>query len=207
MSTECRECKGTVSSEAKSCPHCGTPVADATSDAVAAASPATKSKSKLSDRLTLLAVALIVAGAAAWFLLPPSGREGAGRAFRNIVRAEQTVTDETFDVSAGTYRRMSFRLRKEAKVTVRLAVRDGAAVDLYLMDSQQGREFDQATQKLFGAEFPYKQALSRQSVREYVEAAVLPLGEWHFVIRSTDPPPLMGKGRSSRVYLKVAVQG
>jgi hypothetical protein len=61
---------------------------------------------------------------------------------------------------------MSFRLNKEAKVTVRLAVRDGSAVDLYLMDSQQGREFDQATQKLFGAEFHYKQGLSRQSVRE-----------------------------------------
>jgi len=35
---------------------------------------------------------------------------------------------------------MSFRLRKEAQVSVRLAVRDGSAVDLYLMDSQQGRE-------------------------------------------------------------------
>ena len=56
------------------------------------------------------------------------------------MHAEQTVTDETFDVSAGTYRQMSFRLRKEAQVSVRLAVRDGSAVDLYLMDSQQGRE-------------------------------------------------------------------
>jgi len=35
---------------------------------------------------------------------------------------------------------MSFRLRKEAKVSVRLAVRDGSAVDLYLMDSPQGHE-------------------------------------------------------------------
>jgi len=36
---------------------------------------------------------------------------------------------------------MSFRLSKEAKVTVRLqCVRSW--VDLYLMDSQQGREFD-----------------------------------------------------------------
>ena len=204
MITQCHECKGTVSSEAKSCPHCGALVS---STQVPTASPATKPKSRLRDRLALLAVALIVIGAVAWFLLPPSGREGAGRAFKNIVRAEQTVTDETFDVNAGTYRRMSFRLSKEAKVTVRLAVRDGSAVDLYLMDSQQGREFDQATQKLFGAEFHYKQALSRQSVREYAEAAVLPLGEWHFVIRSTDPTPLLGKGRSSRVYLKVAVQG
>jgi hypothetical protein len=141
------------------------------------------------------------------FLLSPSGREGAGQAFKNIVRAEQTVADETFDVSAGTYRRMSFRLSKEAKVAVRLAVRDGSAVDLYLMDSEQGHEFDQATRTLFGAEFHYKQALSRQSVREYSEAAVLPLGEWHFVIRSMDPTPLLGKGKSSRVYLKVTVQG
>jgi len=207
MITDCHECKGKVSSEAKTCPHCGAPVSTAVPIQVATASPITKRKSKLRDRLALLAVALIVVGAAAWFLLPPSGREGAGKAVRNIVRAEQAVTDETFDVDAGTYRRMSLRLNKEAKITVRIAVRDGSAVDLYLMDSQQGREFDQATQKLFGADFHYKQALSRQSVREYTEAAVLPPGEWHFVIRSTDQTPLLGKGKSSRVYLKITVQG
>jgi hypothetical protein len=102
MITECRECKGTVSSEAKSCPHCGAPASAGSLNQVGTASPAPKSKSKLKDRLALLAVAVIVLGAAAWFLLPPSGREGAGQAFKNIVRAEQTVTDEAFDINAGT---------------------------------------------------------------------------------------------------------
>src|SRR5262245_61146301 len=196
MITQCRECKGNVSSEAQSCPHCGAPVSSTPT-----VSPTTKTKGKLKDRLALLAVALLVLGAVVWFLLPPSGREGAGRAVSNLVRAEQTVTDETFDVNAGTYRRMSFRLNKEAKVTVSLAVKDGSAIDLYLMDSQQGREFDQAAQKLFGAGFHYRQAISRQSVREYTEAAVLPPGEWHFVMRSTDPTPVFGKGKSTHVYL------
>jgi hypothetical protein len=67
MISECRECKGTVSSEAKSCPHCGAPVSAATSNQVATASSAAKSKSKLRDRLALLAVAVVVVGTAAWF--------------------------------------------------------------------------------------------------------------------------------------------
>jgi hypothetical protein len=44
-------------------------------------------------------------------------------------------------------------------------------------------------------------------VRDYSDAAILPAGVWHIVIRSTDPPPASGAGSVSRVRVRLTVQG
>jgi hypothetical protein len=158
------------------------------------------------DRLGLLFVALVIVGVVGWLYLGPSGRQAAQQVAKHVVGAEQTVIDETFDLAAGGYRNVSLQLPKEARLRVQLAVREGSAVDVYLMTPQQHQEFTQASQRLLGGNFHYRQNLSRAAVREYTDAVVLPPGDWYLVVRSTDQVGVF-VGRSARVYLKVTAQG
>ena len=202
MITQCHECKGTVSTEAKTCPHCGAPV-----EQTPVSAPASMPEKRRTSRgLVGVLIAVIVIAGLIWWLFPPSSREATSSAAKTLLRVEQTLLDETFDVAAGNYNGYRIRLPGQRRVTVRLAVQNGSAVDLYLMDPQQKDELDKAGQKLFGGTFHYKEVLSRQSVRDYNDAAVLPHGEWFVIIRSTDPLPLLGKGQTSRVHLKVTTQ-
>ncbi len=204
MITDCHECGGKVSTEAKTCPHCGAPVV------VTPAPPepsTTKRKSRLLDRLVLIVVAFALVGVVLWFFLPPSGREGASRAVQNVLRLEQTLLEETLEVGAGEYQGYRLNLPKEASVTIRVAVREGSAIDVYLMNEQDKEELDKASQKFFGGQFRYRQVLSRQSTKTYTDSAVLPRGVWYVIIRSTDVKPLLGKGGVSSVYLKVVARG
>ncbi len=211
MVIQCHECKGSVSTEAAACPHCGAPVppnapAPTPTAPVEQQTSATTTGRRMLDRLGLLLVALVIVGVVGWFYLGPSGRQEAQQVAKNVVGAEQTMMDETFDLAAGGYRNINLQLPREARLRVQLAVREGSAVDVYLMTPQEHQEFTQASQKLLGGNFHYRQNLSRSSVREYADAAVLPPGEWYLVVRSTDQVGVL-VGRSARVYLKVTAQG
>ena len=211
MVIQCHECKERVSTEAKTCPHCGAPVlAPVTVSPTPALTPpepvTARSRRPIMDRLGLLLVALVVVGLGFWLYAGPSGRQAAKQVARNVAHAEQTLMDETFDLAAGTYRNISLRLPREARVSVEIAVREGAAVDVYLMTPPDFHEFAQASQRLMGGNFHHRQNLSRVSVREYSDATVLPPGEWYLVVRSTDQVGAL-VGRSTRLYLKVTAQG
>ena len=211
MVIQCRECKGTVSTEAGACPHCGAPIVGQVQtpsqpSPIAPVTSAGHTGRRVLDRLGLLLAALVIVGLAMWFYLGPSQRQVAQQVAKNVVRAEQTVMDETFDLAAGGYRNIGLQLPREARLRVQLAVREGAAVDVYLMTPQQHQEFTQAAQKLLGGNFHYRQDLSRAAVREYTDTVVVPPGEWYLVVRSTDQVGAL-VGRSARVYLKVTAQG
>jgi len=212
--TECGECGGKVSTQATTCPHCGAPVRRAGSS-----TPAPVARSASDDtaapaardvpwrRIVLLLSALLIVIAAAWVFMPAAKRQAATHAVGGLARTEQTITDQTYEVAPGTYHVLSMTLHREGKVTLSLAVTEGAAVDLFLMDDADRREFQDAMAKAPAGAFHHQAALSRESVREHAESAVLPPGAWHFVIRSTEAAPLGAAGKPARVRVKLSVQG
>src|SRR5438094_8445228 len=107
MVIDCRECNGKVSTEAKACPHCGAPITAPTSSSPTAAPRSDvrsdRRRRPVRDLLALLVTAVTVIGVGVWWVMPPSGRQVAGQIAANVVRAEQTITDETFDLPAGAY--------------------------------------------------------------------------------------------------------
>lgn len=211
MIIECPECKGQVSTQATSCPHCGAPVKQQDSPeptGVPIAWPhAPKPKRSTSARRVLVLLGVgVVAASLLWYFAPPSGREQATNVVGSALRLEQTLFAETFEVPAGGYRGWDARLGAEARVTVAVDVRDGSAVNVYLMTPAQKREFDEVRRNLFGGQFTYTGALSSISTRRYSNSVVLPAGTWHFVIASTETTPLLGKGRTATVHAKLTTQ-
>ncbi len=212
MVIECHECRGTVSTEARTCPHCGAPVSPKAQPSVPPLEPVATPQSGRSrgrrtlDRLAMLFLALTIVGVAGWLYLGASGRQVAQQAAQNVLGAEQTIVDETFDIPSGAYRTQGVRLPSASRVTVRLTVREGSAVDFYLMTPQEVAEFQQVSQKTFGGQYHYSQQLSHRSVQDFSDGALLPPGEWHFLIRSTDQALLLGNRPATRVYLKVTAQ-
>lgn len=206
MVIECSECKGKVSTEARACPHCGAPVAPPSSPG--GNRPAVVLAPKRSKkRLVVLVIVLAAVAVLGWYSMSPSGREGASQVVSSVLKTEKTLLDETFDVTPGSYTRYTVNLNREAKVTLTFAVREGPAVDVYLMDPSQVQEFEQINKRLAGGQFHFKKAPSRNAAREYTEGVVLPAGTYSFVLKSTQGAPLLGRGTPTKVYIKVTAQG
>jgi hypothetical protein len=181
----CPECNREVSDTAPSCPHCGYTLR-----------PQVKSlpvKKKFSIMRVLRAVTiffLIVIGAViAWRYVGKTVEltgESPNDPISNVVRAEKKLFDNSETVKEDQYLTLSFRLKRDAAVSIRTRVVSGPNVDLFLLNEGNMEAFKKYAKGNRGTEIKYLVALSSSNTRDFTKSANLRSGQYYYVIDNTN---------------------
>lgn len=124
------------------------------------------------SRRSLLAVAGVGVGTllSGCLASTPSDSSGGGNGLTTEV-----IVDDNDSVEEDAWRNYQFRLNREATVSVETTVRRGPAMDFYMMNPEEYRNFDN------GNRFRFVSALSRGDTTGYSGEGRLPSGEYVLV--------------------------
>jgi len=210
--TKCSECGREVSDKAVSCPQCGAPVAAAQPptavQAPAAVQPpppaaAAPSKPPVQKRKThpIAWVALVLLLAGGFWIYRAATSESAAppsAGFAAAFRQPQKLVSERFSIKEGQAMMFSFTLRSDARIEVSVQATP-KNVDVMLMTARELENYKAAKGKLFGGEYSYRKALSRQGVLGLNETEVIPSGSWAIVVQRPHESLLFGDDTTASV--------
>ena len=103
---------------------------------------------------------------------------GPGAAFRSA----RKLVSERISLEEGQAMMYSFSLESDARVQVSVDS-NSKAVDVMLMTASDLEKYREVRGKLFGGEFSYRKALSREGVLRMNETEVIPVGRWAIVVQ------------------------
>ena len=177
----CLECRKEVSDKARKCPHCGAPIASATSAwRPAASGSVNRSRAVRAARYVFFAAVL----GAAWWIWQAATSEkkapfsaGLTAAFRDPMK----VADERVALKEGQHVSYAFALETDSRVHVRV-IATGDALDVMLMPKTEAERFRQAGGSLFGGGYAGRPDLSSRQVGWLDKTEVVTKGEWALVV-------------------------
>lgn len=183
----CRECGSEISDQAPTCPRCGAPNSEgsqARSLRPAQARPG----------LVRQLIGLVVLGA----LGVVAYRVYTGQSVQSAVSGPQTIVDETMRLEEGQAKSYGFSLPTSRRVDVSIKA-SPHQVNIMLMDEAQWNKYKEVKGSLFGGDYTYKQALSKQSILEMSESDILPEGRWRIVVERPNESLILGDDTNATV--------
>lgn len=201
---KCNECGKDVSDKAGTCPNCGAPVAIAAQAEQAprpAAVPA--SAGRKTSKWAYVGLAIIAVTVFYIYRAATSDRAAplsAGLA--GALRQPKKIVSDRFSLKEGQAQMFGFNLSRDARVEVNVEA-SPKNVDVMLMTADDLERFRQAQGKLFGGQYTYRQALSRQATMRMHQTETLPLGSWAIVVQR--PQEALIFGHETTVSIDVTV--
>lgn len=214
----CSECGKQISDKAASCPSCGAPVtAAAAGGAAQAVAPATPGPAPMAPAAPAVAQAPARPAATP----PKKGGFGVGRIFlwgfilfggwlafkmatgssvRGAVSGPQTLVNETIELKEGTAMGYGFTIPTDRRIEVRVNA-SPKPVNVMLMTEDQWAKYQNVHGKLFGGQFEYKRALSKQSVLQMSDSDVLPSGTYRVVVERAEEALFFKKATAATVTI------
>lgn len=204
--TACGECGNQVSDKAVACPKCGAPVAERrdTAHSAAASAPAgLQAQSPATAKKRFFTAGRVIA----WlFILLAGGllllRVGSGTRLAAAIAGPRTIVDERIELKEGEAQSYGFRLQDPEDVDVQVNAAP-KKVNMMLMSEEQWAKYKKVHGSLWGGEFEYKKALSREGVLEWTGSELLPPGSWRVVVERPKESLLFGDSTAARVKVVV----
>jgi hypothetical protein len=188
MVGSCPECNGKLSSDASTCPHCGYSQKSAAPATAPPSQPPKagggffdpKKNAKALVRLAIIVGVLLVAVLVVVYMM--GGKKSAETVFKKVTRQPITVINETFDVPAKAYQGRGFSVTSGSEVTVEVNVTDGDGVNVYMIDAKDIKEFEKASDSLFGGKFHHYPAFQALKTKQKTMSDRLPAGSYYVVV-------------------------
>lgn len=183
----CGECGSEISDKAPSCPRCGAPAS--LGSRPASPQPPPKRTGVVRQVIGLMVlIGLWVVGY----------RVFSGQGIKSAVSGPQTVWDETITLHEGQAKSYGFTLPASRRVDVAISA-SPHKVNVMLMNDDEWKKYAEVKGNLFGGQFTYEQALSRQSVMSMNETSVLEAGKWRIVVERPNESLLVGDDTNATV--------
>ena len=200
---DCTECGKQVSDKASACPNCGAPIelpAAKPSDisaGTAAAEKETKSpsiKKKKSLIASIVTAALIAGGIYIYY------KVSTGSSVRSAITGPETIVSERIPLKEGEAMSYNFTLPSQRRVEVNVRA-NPKKVNVMLMTVSEWSKFKKVKGSLFGGNYTYRKALSRESILSMNESEILPAGRWYIIVERPSESILFGD--STKATIKI----
>ncbi|MGC9985427.1 MAG: zinc ribbon domain-containing protein [Polyangia bacterium] len=201
---KCSECGKDVSDKASACPNCGAPVATAAqAEQVSRPAPVPAPAGRKTSKWAYVGLALIV-GSVFYIYRAATSDHAAplSAGLAGALRQPKKIVSDRFSLKEGQAQMFGFNLNMDARVEVSVEA-SPKNVDVMLMTANDLARFRQAQGRLFGGQYTYRQALSRQATMKMHQTATLPLGEWAIVVQR--PKEALIFGQETTVSVDVTV--
>lgn len=210
---ECSECGRQISTKAPACPQCGAPMATAApsrpsgggptaSPGEVPPPPARRSSRLLVPLLGVFAVVGFFTYKSCFGLSSMGDRRPPPDSLGAIFREPQKVVSERISLKEGQAMMYTFTLPTSRRVEVKVRA-NPKKVDVMLMTADDLAKFKRAMGKLFGRNFTYRRALSRESILAMTESEVLPAGAWAIVVQRPQESLMFGDDTAASVDVTV----
>lgn len=184
----CSECNREISDRAPACPHCGAPTG---APLPAGGSPITTTQVVSKKRTSKAAIVVLILLLGLGFWLYRSAAAPFSTGVVAALRQPRKLVSERISLKEGEAKMYSFTLPSNARIEVK-AEATPQEVDVMLMTAEESQKFEKAAGNLFGGEYTYRQALSKQGVLAMNDTEFLPAGSWVIVVRRPKEAILFG---------------
>jgi hypothetical protein len=147
--------------------------------------------------LTVSRVALwgILLGVVYIFFKVSTGSSVAG-----AVRGPQTIVYEAVELKEGEANGYGFSIPSDRRIEVQVLA-NPKPVNVMLMSEAQWNRYNEARGELFGGQYEYLRALSKQSVLQMNESQVLPAGSYRLVVERPSEALFFKKATAATVAI------
>jgi hypothetical protein len=105
----------------------------------------------------------------------------SGSSLAGAVAGPQTIVSETISLKEGQAMGYGFRIPSDRRIEVNVTA-NPKPVNVMLMSEAQWKKYNDVRGKLFGGQYEYKQALSKEAVLQMKESDILPAGSYRIVV-------------------------
>lgn len=112
----------------------------------------------------------------------------------------QTLVNETIELKEGNAMGYGFTIPSDRRIEVRVAA-NPKPVNVMLMTEDQWAKYQSVRGKLFGGQFEYKRALSKQNVLQMADSDVLPAGRYRVVVERAEEALLFKKSTAAAITI------
>jgi hypothetical protein len=201
---KCAECGNEMSDKAAACPRCGAPNAPTVTTGAAPTAPPPPSTPVQAAPIQALPVPMVakapkpfftVGRVLAWLFILGGGwlafRMLTGSSLAGAIQGPETIVNESLQLKEGAAMSYSFILPSSRRVDVKVNAAP-KNVNVMLMTDEQWLKYEKVHGSLWGGEFMYTRALSRQDILSWEGSDVLPAGRWRVVIERPKEAILFG---------------
>jgi hypothetical protein len=116
------------------------------------------------------------------------------------VTGPQTIVSETISLKEGQAMGYGFRIPSDRRIEVNVTA-SPKPVNVMLMSETQWKKYNEVRGKLFGGQYEYKQALSKQAVLQMKEGDILPAGSYRIVVERPEEALVFKKETAASVTI------
>jgi len=207
----CAECGNEISDKASACPRCGAPVGSGVAPAPppAPATPAPSAPQQATSGLQPppakpIKPFLTIGRLILWAFILGGGwlafKMATGTSLVAAVRGPQVIVNERLQLKEGSAMGYGFTVPSPRQVDVEVSA-SPKNVDIMLMTEDQWAKYQKVHGSLFGGQFQYTRALSRQGVMTWSGSDVLPAGAWRVVVERPAEAILFGEATTVSVKI------
>ena len=211
---DCTECGSQVSDKAAACPKCGAPVVSSAATrpntAPAAISPAVPPPAApapivVAPTAQLQRKPAITRGRIAAWVFIAFGvwlifKISSGSSLAGAVRGPQVIVNEKVQLKEGAAVGYGFSLPTSRRVEVEISA-SPKNVNVMLMSESDWANYQRVKGRLFGGQYQYRAALSRENVLTWSGSEILPEGTWRIVVERPREAILFGDATNASIKI------